>query len=173
MKTSKPKVNSEAYRRLADEARKSIELLAISDLMAISKAINPALPIPDIQASIAILVSEQWEDGWANVKEAGHCRVEPLHEMRVTLYFHRQQVAVRFSNCVCTTEVKMVYQFSRPDGTRSWLDCETGLPWVPPGLHWARRGFSLEMQQALGERDAMEMEKAIEALQAIKKARMA
>lgn len=110
--------------QLISAASAKLKFLPEEVLTQIAKAINPAA-----EPSYLILESREWRDGdtQLNAGVAG----SDYQRMRPALVFTREQ---RPSTALLRYDVRLVMSFHRAetDSRTVWIDCETGLPWIPP-----------------------------------------
>lgn len=157
-----------AYETLSIAAWK-IKCLSESELFRVAKAINPDLS--DFEPQLHIFDCHTWRDDGLQqmVTFASGVRSE-LYRMRTALLFFRTEVNQTGSNLI-SHDVRLVFSLphSKTDSCSIWLDCETGLPWVPMARRRVRVDFPAEKRAALEARDAEVYRKASAELQAMKR----
>ncbi|MEW6304399.1 MAG: hypothetical protein AB1705_13055 [Verrucomicrobiota bacterium] len=120
-----------AYDALRETAGK-LKTVATYDLLKIAQSINPQL---EREGQLLILDDSWWTDEHGltpSLRQLAHGYSSEIFSMRTRLVFAREEIRALGSSKV-RRDTRLVYEFERENGKpgKVWLDCETGLPWLP------------------------------------------
>ncbi len=164
------KRRTKAQRAYDDLRSTATHFVIETDLKRIARAINPMAE--DYASQILILDDHAWLDNDLppGLDTLGTGNTAYFWRMPARLKFFREEIR-NHSSGKMRHDTRAVWSFPRADGTHCWLDCETGLPWVPEACRRVRSDIGKAEERAA--RDRQEMATARAVLQAIAAERQA
>lgn len=148
------------------EAAYQVRTLRETDLVRIGHAINPdvrdRMHLPG--AGLVVLDDHWWQDEEVEpmLDQLTHCWGAYLPPMVEALVFFRERARARYAGTSIVHDIRLCFEFDRShdDGRKIWLDCETGLPWMPRACLKLRGCVKLEERAKLEARDLEVFRKA-------------